>query len=59
MCLELSNLINQCAAFYAGGTECQNCVNDKNVRVVILVSVMTLAFILFISIIVMESHIIA
>lgn len=29
MCLELSKLINQCAAAYAGGTECQNCVNDK------------------------------
>lgn len=34
MNFELSNLINQCAAFYAGGTECKNCVNDKNVRVV-------------------------
>lgn len=29
MCLELSKLINQCAAAYAGGTECQNCVNGK------------------------------
>lgn len=29
MCLELSNLINLCAASYAGGEECQNCVNDK------------------------------
>ena len=59
MCFELSKLINKCATFYAGRTECQNCVNDKNVRVVILVSVMTLAFILFISIIVTERHIIA
>ena len=30
MSFELSNLINECAASYAGGTECQNCVNGKN-----------------------------
>ncbi len=29
MCFEFSNLINMCAAAYAGGTACQNCVNDK------------------------------
>lgn len=29
MCFELSKLINKCATFYAGRTECQNCVNDK------------------------------
>ena len=29
MCFELSNLINMCAAAYAGGTACQNCVNAK------------------------------
>lgn len=29
MCLELSKLINWCAASYAGGAECQNCVNAK------------------------------
>ena len=30
MSFELSNLINECAASYAGETECQNCVNGKN-----------------------------
>lgn len=30
MSFELSNLINECAASYAGGTECLNCVNGKN-----------------------------
>ena len=29
MCIELSNLINMCAAAYAGGTACKNCVNAK------------------------------
>lgn len=30
MSFELSKLIKECAASYAGGTECQNCVNGKN-----------------------------
>ena len=29
MCLELSNLINQCVTSYKGGASCENCVNHK------------------------------